>query len=151
MYVNSACYNKALWMATFSQFLFICAWKQKCVVYSTLWNNQYFEDETFLHRFKQHFCLSLTHKQLILHFHNICHQNCFLMHHHRVGFSVSPEHAWALGHMYSQCLWFMFLTGGLWPAAKNHPDLVPQQEASGAAAGGQQGDHQGCSEPQWTG
>lgn len=41
--------------------------------------------------------------------------------------------------------------GGLWPPEEDHSDLVPQQEAAGAAAGRQQGDYQGSSEPPWTG
>jgi len=51
-------------------------------------------------------------------------------------------HIWKMNHC---------ATGGLRPAAEDHSHLVPEQEAAGPAAGGQQGDHQGCSEPQRTG
>lgn len=51
-------------------------------------------------------------------------------------------------HVIAVADWAPLSAGGLRPAAQNHSDPVPEQEAAGSAAGGQQGDNQGRSEPQ---
>lgn len=52
------------------------------------------------------------------------------------------------GHVIAVADCVLLPAGGLRPAAQDHSDPVPEQEAAGSAAGGQQGDHQGRSEPQ---